>query len=597
MRRILTDQGGSMQRLKPQKRRGIGLLAVVVLLGSGGSLAGDITLQNLVQQAFALHQQGRFSEALPLLHRAYKVAPQDYFVNLLLGIDSLRTGQVKTAMPFLKKASHLRTHEEYPLAYLGEAYARQDLFADAAEAYIKAVRVSPGSSESAVVFVDFALARFAGMSEMLRSSKKGLAAEYHLRALAETEADASQLSLLQRAADLDPTFSGIWSDLARTALVAGNLADAKQFAEKALQADANDQVAKVAEAQVAAHGSDWGRAIQLINSVARNSPGTLSRAASQWPVQLEPPDPAAVSGPAAKFFDCVRASRSSCDLASTDETFSQGSSALFREQRWEQLTKLPAPQPAQTVAWFQRGVAFAKLDECPKAIPSLERGLSKSSPDVYGMFLLSWCYSREAGKVADQVEQSAKDEAPVHVMRGDILLRLQAKAAMAVSEYQQALANDANDPAVLERLAEAQLGAGQTDAARQTAKTAIGIDPQRMAAKSTLAKIAMEERDYSTALPYLRELVARDPQDESTRVELGKACAQTGALDEAWKNLAPALAHGYPDEKGSLHYLLGNVLKKMGRGAEAERAFAAATQLSEAFQQKSYRDQDADAQP
>jgi Flp pilus assembly protein TadD len=168
---------------------------------------------------------------------------------------------------------------------------------------------------------------------------------------------------------------------------------------------------------------------------------------------------------------------------------------------------------------------------------------------------------------------------------------------MAVSEYQQALAEDANDPAVLERLAEAQLGAGQIDAARQSAQAAIKIDPQRMAPKSTLAKIAIQERDYSAALPYLRELVARNPQDESTRIELGKACAQTGALDEAWRNLAPLLAHGYPDEKGSLHYLLGSVLKKMGRDAEADKAFAAATQLSETFQQKSYRDQDADAQP
>ena len=168
---------------------------------------------------------------------------------------------------------------------------------------------------------------------------------------------------------------------------------------------------------------------------------------------------------------------------------------------------------------------------------------------------------------------------------------------MAVSEDQQALAEDANDPAVLERLAEAQLGAGQADAARQTAQAAIKIDPQRMAAKSTLAKIAMQERDYSAAMPYLRELVDWDPQNESIRIELGKACAQSGAFEEAWKDLAPALAHGYPDEKGSLHYLLGSVLKKMGRRDEADKAFAAATRLSEAFQQKSYRDQDADAQP
>jgi tetratricopeptide (TPR) repeat protein len=149
----------------------------------------------------------------------------------------------------------------------------------------------------------------------------------------------------------------------------------------------------------------------------------------------------------------------------------------------------------------------------------------------------------------------------------------------------------------LERLAEAQFGAGKIDAARQSAQAAIKIDAQRSGPKRTLAKIAMQERDYATALPYLRELAARNPQDVSTRVELGKACAQTGALDEARQNLEPALARGYPDEKGTLHYLLGSVLKKMGNTGEAERAFTTATQLSETFQQKSYRDQDPDAQP
>ena len=81
------------------------------------------------------------------------------------------------------------------------------------------------------------------------------------------------------------------------------------------------------------------------------------------------------------------------------------------------------------------------------------------------------------------------------------------------------------------------------------------------------------------------------------RIDLAKACAQTGASDDALHNLAPVLAQGYPDEKGSLHYLLGTILKKMGQTAEADKAFAAATQLSDAFQQKSYRDQDPDAQP
>lgn len=587
-----------MQWFGPETRRWLGILAVVALLASRYSSAGDAAAQILVKQAFDFHQKGQYSQALPLLQRAHDLAPDDYFVNLLLGIDSLRTGQPKTAVPFLKQASRLRPKEEYPLAYLAEAYARQELYGDAAQAYIKAAQVAPGYSESAVAFVDFALARFASMSELLRSSKKGLAAEYRLRAFAQPETEASRLSLFHHSADLDPTAPAVWSDLAHAALMAGNTGGAKEFADKALKVDADDQQAKLAEAQVAAQESDWARAINLMNVIAHDSPQALSRAVRQWPAKLQPPASMAVSGPVASFFECVRESQSSCTIdVGTKNLPPQSASALYRKQRWEPLTKLPAPKPSQTVAWFQRGVAFAQLDECSRAIPSLERGLTKSSPDVYGMLLLSWCYSREAGKTGDQVQKSDDNEAPLHVMRGDILLRLQAKAAMAVSEYQQALAKDANDPAVLERLAEAELGAGQVDAARQTARAALHVDPLRLSPKRTLAKIAIQDRDYSIALPFLRELVAHDPNNESNRIELGKACAQTGALDEAWKNLAPALAQGYPDEKGSLHYVLGSVLKKMGRDAESEQAFAAATQLSEAFQQKSYREQDADAQP
>lgn len=597
MRRILSARGGFMQCFGPEMGRWFQILAVIAVLGSCSSAAVAQDLKSLVQRAFDLHQKGKFSEALPLLHRAYALEPDDYFVNLLLGIDSLRTGQPRSAVPFLKKASRLRPREEFPLDYLGEAYARQDIYGEAAEAYIKAVRVAPGSAESSVAFVDFALTRFAGMSERLRSSRKGLAAEYRLRALAPQENDAPRLSLLQRAADLDAAAPGIWSDLTRSALASGDLNGAERYFQRALDADPNDQVAWIAGAQLAAQESDWQQAGARLDSVAQHSPMLLSQAVGQWPPNLQPPTPAAVAGPAAKFLSCVRDASKRCDLGPSSKPSPNSSTVLYREQRWEQITKLSAPQQVRTEAWFQRGVAFAKLDDCQLAIPSLERGLSKSAPAVYGMFLLSWCYSREAGRTAEKVQQYGGDEAPLHIMRGDILLRLQAKAERAVSEYQLALAKDPNNPVVLERLADAQFRTGRIEVSRQNAEAALKIDPQRLAAKRTIAKIAMQERDYATAMLYLQELAARSPRDLTTRIDLAKACAQTGASDEAWRNLAPALAQGYPDEKGSLHYLLGTVLRKMGRTAEADRAFATATQLSEEFQQKSYRDQDPDAQP
>ncbi|MGA8151873.1 MAG: tetratricopeptide repeat protein [Terriglobales bacterium] len=571
-------------------------LSLTFPLNSGAQDGADI--KSLVQQAFELHEKGQFTAALPLLRRAYKIGPKDYFVNLLLGIDLLRTGQPQNAIPYLKEASHLRPGEEFPLDYLGEALARQNLNADAAEAYLKAVQVALGSADTSVAFVDFALARFAAMSEQLRSSQSGLAAEYRLRALALPITDVSRIQVLQHSAGLDPAAPGIWSDLARSMLATGDAVGAETALHQAFEHDSNDLEAWMVEAQLSALKSDWGQAADRLSVVAQHSPSVIARAAREWPLALQPPKSTGVSGTAAAFFDCVRQQHETCKiLQAPPDTAPVPGSTLFRDQRWERLTKLPAPLPEQREAWFRRGVAFARMDDCELAVPALEHSHPESFPTVYDMFLLSWCYSREAGEVAEHAQQSTDAEAILHMMRGDILLRLQGNPQAAYAEYEAAAAHRPNDPALLERLAEAQLGTGQVAAAGENAKSALKLDPHRLSAERILAKLAMQERDYATALPYLRELVASNPRDIASRVELGNADAQTGALEEALRNLQPALARGYPDEKGSLHYLLGSILKKMGRNAEAEHAFAEAQQLSDAFQQTSHRDQDEHAQP
>jgi Flp pilus assembly protein TadD len=231
------------------------------------------------------------------------------------------------------------------------------------------------------------------------------------------------------------------------------------------------------------------------------------------------------------------------------------------------------------------------MARCDRAIPALERGLA-STAEVEPMFLLSVCYARQAGEVASRLQQSASDAALLHMIRGDILLRLRADGAGAAAEYKSALASGDKDGSLWARLAEAQLAAAQPDLAQQSARQALELNPHSLPAMRTLARIAMQNRDYSTALPYLRQLAQREPQDLGTRVELGTACAQTGALEQARSNLGTALQHGYPDQKGSLHYLLGTVLRRLGRAPEAEQAFAAARRLSDNFQQTSHRDQD-----
>jgi tetratricopeptide (TPR) repeat protein len=555
-------------------------------------------LKSLVQQAFELHQKGQFTTALPLLRRAYRIEPQDYFVNLLMGIDLLRTGEPKDAVPYLKRASHLRPSEEFPIDYLAEALAHQNLNADAAETYLKAVHVAGGSMDSSVAFVDFALARFAAMSEQLRCSQSGLAAEYRLRALALPIRDPSRTQELQHSADLDPAAPGIWSDLARAMVNSGDAAGAEAPLQTALKREPNDLEAWLVAAQLAAQKSDWVHAADQLNAVAGRSPSVFVRATHEWPLALQPSKAFVPHGAAARFLDCVRQRVEHCSAPQLpDDASSPSSGTLFRDQRWERLTKLPLPLSVQRDGWLRRGIAFARLHDCEQAVPALERSHPETLPNIYGMFLLSWCYSGEAGRIAGQARQSTSDDAVLHIMRGDILLRLQGNALAADSEYQSAAVQHPNDPALLERIAEAQLGMGQMVAADENAQAALKLDPHRLSAERILAQVAMQQRDYANALPYLRELVASNPRDMVSRVELGNAAAQTEAWEEALQNLQPALARGYPDEKGSLHYLLGRILKKMGRNREAQGAFAEAEHRSDAFQETSHREQEEHAQP
>jgi predicted Zn-dependent protease len=236
---------------------------------------------------------------------------------------------------------------------------------------------------------------------------------------------------------------------------------------------------------------------------------------------------------------------------------------------------------------------------CAGSIPGLERKLSRRgslasrtsgtgqaqpSEDIETAYQLSRCYAAAAGEAAGQLQSAREDMAAVHRLRGDVLLRLKDDAAGAEAEYKAALAVQGGDPALLERLAEAQLTAGDADGARASAQAALAVDPHRREAQRTMASLAMNDRDYAQALPWLRQLVEESPGDRRVQVELGKALAQTGAEAEAVGLLEPALAAGYPDEKGALHAQLGRALRKLGRTAEAAKADAEARRLSDAFQ-------------
>jgi predicted Zn-dependent protease len=219
---------------------------------------------------------------------------------------------------------------------------------------------------------------------------------------------------------------------------------------------------------------------------------------------------------------------------------------------------------------------------CTVSIPSLERRLALQGVKYEGdtAHQLSVCYAAAASEAADQLQAKSGDAAAVHRLRGDILLRLKNDPAGAEKEYSEALREHPAEPSLHARMAEAQLAASDTEAAETSARAALAIDPHQNSALHTLSAIALNNRDYESAMPWLRELAAQDPRDLAIQVQLARALAQTSHADEALPILLAALRAGYPDSSGATHTLLASVLRKLGRDEEATKAETEARRLS-----------------
>lgn len=394
---------------------------LLTLLGGGafGQSSSSNNFEALLKQGFELHQQARFVEAIPILERADRLQPRDYFVNLLLGIDKLRTGDAEQALPHLKMAAHIRPGEAIPEEYLGEAHARLGQFASAGEAFQAAVERSHSSEDALLAWAGFALERVRDIGASLRSYDAGLA------------------------------------------------------------------VARRIEKAAAARGTQCKGSISVLErQLAATS----------------------ITSPAAK---------------------------------------------------------------------------ANTAGD------LSICYALAAGKAADKLKTNGDDQAAIDRLHGDILLRLKSDPAGAQREYQKAIALRPGDPSLLERLAAAQLAAGNMDAARSSAQASLQLDPHGREALRNLATIAMAQREYDQAIPLLERLAHEAPGDLNVQVDLGRALVQTGKAAEALQHLMPALNAGYPDEKGALHAMEARALRQLGRDDEAEKAALEARHLSDAFQARS----------
>lgn len=467
------------------------------------------------------------------------------------------------------------------VAIAGSMAAQEDAgnrkYADVSEALQGAISRAPGSAEAWMNWADFSLERFRILDLRLRSTQSGMAVVLRLEAEGSRDGSESREALLRRSATADPEQAGIWGELGVEQMRRGMRQEAAASLKIAQDHQPSGSWTLQLEAMMPAAQGQWKEAEARLFELGGHSSAVFQSAMQSWPRDLVPPKE--VSG---ALWDCVRSGSTAC-LQKID--FPQGEipqdeEQLFAQERWERVAA--QPEPLFPAAWFHRGVAMAEMNDCPRAIPALERGLEPGAETA--AYWLERCYASEAERAAARL-RGLGDQAIFHRVQGDFLVRVKQDARAATGEYLKARQLEAQNPVLSERLAQAYMSFGDMPQAKQAAGEALSLDPRRPAALRLLASIAMNERDYSVALDSLNKMLALRPNDAWTRVQLGIAYAQTEQPQRALDYLQAALAAGYPDERGALHAMLARALRTLGREQEAQTAAAEANRLSDLFQQ------------
>ncbi len=565
--------------LKPSAGLRIAFCVLALMIASltgaqpvGSGKTEDIAA--LLDSASTLHERSDYAHSIPILQRVVRLSPRNYEANLLLGEDLLQSGKPREALAPLGTASALKDDDLVALDYLIMAAEAARDTATESEALETAVARSGGDERHLLDWGIFCLNRFRFLRTELLNSKEGQAAELRLAAWGNPGGTAASLSMLETSAAGDPEQAGIWGELGLAQLEAGKHTEARASLREAEARQPQEAATMRLEALFAGAGNDWPAAEQRLLTLGGRSAAELANAIRLWPPDIFPPPSA--NG---EIWTCVRKPSIPCPLTSAASKGVEGRSAkeLFAEGRWEQLRVLPIARMADASEWFLHGVADFRTADCPPAIPALERGLKESQ--LQASLYLQACYAKEEAHVEDRLNR-AENQGALHELRGERALSLQNDPASAQKEYAEAALSRPKDAYLLSRLAVTHWLRGDAVHARDSALSALAVDPAQTSALETLAHLDMNQRNYSDALVHLKHLAALVPEDSRIQVDLGITYGQLGQSALAVHYLGTPLEAGFPDTRGTLHAQLAAALRKLGRLEESKQAAAEAARLS-----------------
>ena len=555
-------------------------------------------------------EAGDIASAIPSFQQANHLNPSLYVPNLFLGNDYLRTGKAQEAIPFLTKAERInKTDPQAPYA-LGRAYYATGKFSAAAPAFSRATALDPklnaawyalGIARLNQVEID---ARKMSVENKSSPFAGALYAESLEKQARFNEAATLYRSLLDSHPQPPCLRSALGIALLRHRDPEG--AAAEFAAERAAHPECG--LAFLGQSRIAIDHGDNEQAVKLLQELwgrdhhffVSNAPslteGLSNDAASSFvayfsqqkalPNDLREALLAAFNGGGDVVDDRrdngdagqpgapLAATPFSADRRTAEEYYAAGEF----EQCAQRLRPAVAAGNAERLRLLAACSFFAGDNERAFSAATALQALQPHSPEA--LYWSIQANERLAVQSLARFQQLESDSPKSHVLLGDIYHQLE-REDDALVEYQKALALEPGNAAAMLGLASAYLSNNNIEKAMETARAALGPNPQDPELNLMMAETMVARFQYAEAEPYAMKSLNAKPQVlGQVHALIGKIYAETGRTSDAIRQLKMGESS---DEDGSIHYLLARLYRQIG---DTKSASAALEQVKTIKQQR-----------
>jgi tetratricopeptide (TPR) repeat protein len=546
------------------------------------------------------YQTGKDQEAIEAFNQAIRLRPGLFVPTLFLGLDYVKLKRFNEAIRYLKRATVSKPTDIQAQLALGQAYAGIGNTRLAIRSYLRANEIDQQNADVWYRLGVAYLEQVEADARVLltRHKDSGYVQALLGDTFAEQRAFIQAADAYKKALSLGSFPQDTHADYGFVLVSRHDLPTAEHEFNIELALNPGSLMAKLGLSRVHLEHGEVDESVKEIVEVFKADPAFLASNASRFSTGLSADirneldrvlDERQTAGETPEellaLFRNVPTEQRSSEVSkiatAADKNLGSNATGFYKAGKYTQcsdalafrLETLP-PKDLRLLATC----AYLSVNT-RTAFEAARRLAASSATETEGLYWETKSAEQLATEALARASELDSSSPKFHVLLGDIH-RQRKSFPDAEQEYRKALTIKPDDTGALFGLSLALLADGQTDEALRQAQAALEKNPDDPELNAVMGEILCARSDFAGAEGYLKKSLNTKPEYvPHVHALLGKVYAHTDRTQQAIAELKLALAD---DKDGHLHYQIARLYLKVGNQVAAKEAFDVSARIRRA---------------